>query len=197
LSGVRSQSQTEASVGETLRPRAEVSRNASVVKPNETRNAAQGPIDPVNASTRPSGFSARAATGAQARSSDDRAQFATAPNPQNEPVPDVYDDGGAPIGPSEEEEAAFLASEQDSSSHSSGVHLLATSTLASAATGVQARAAHVEDNEKQSGPLPSLEELRAKISPEVLGLMEELFRAKLTRVTRVNPRDLKEVKRSH
>jgi len=115
-------------------------------------------------------------------------------------VPEGYgDDGGAPIGPSEEEEAAFLA--EDSSSHfsggasesstlSSGVRLLATSALASAAR------VEADDNERPSGPLPSLETLRAKISPEILGLMEELFRAKLTRVVRVSERDLKEAKRS-
>jgi len=131
----------------------------------------------------------------------------TARQEDNGITPDDYDDGGAPIGPSEEEEAAFLASE-DSSSHFSGgasesstllsgVRLLATRALASAATGVQARAADVEDNEKQSGPLPNLEELRGRIAPEVLGLMEELFRAKLTRVVRVSERDLKEVKRLH
>jgi len=42
-----------------------------------------------------------------------------------------------------------------------------------------------------SGPLPSLDELRERISPKILGLMDELFRAKLTRVVRVNERDLK------
>jgi len=164
----------------------------------------------LHAPTRPNGFPALA--------HDARAQFAsvgatsaqvwTARQEDNGITPDDYDDGGAPIGPSEEEEAAFLASEDspshfsggasESSTHSSGMRLLATSALASAATGVQARAAHVvEDDEKNSGPLPNLEELRGRITPEVLGLMEELFRAKLTRVTRVSKGDLKEAKRLH
>jgi len=121
------------------------------------------------------------------RADDSRSQIEAVPNLQNETdaVPDTYDDGGAPIGPSEEEEAAFLAAE-GSSSHSFN-------------TGPLASGARVEAgvDERASGPLPSLDELRARISPEVLGLMEELFRAKLTRVVRVNQRDLKEAKRSH
>jgi len=139
---------------------------------------------------RPSGFSARATTGAQARANGERAEFAPAPNLQNEtaPGPDGYDDGGAPIGPSEEEEAAFLANEgADASSHFSGG--ASESSTRSLGTASLARA---ENDEKVSGPLPSLEELRAKISPEVLGLMEELFRAKLTRVSRVPAKVLKQ-----
>jgi len=183
---VRSRSQTEARVGETPEP-----RNASAVNPNETRSAAQGAIDPVksvNEPNRPDGFSARATTGAQARANAARDELEAAPARQNEPAPalDGYDDGGAPIGPSEEEEAAFLANESDdSSSHSQGVHLSGDVEVSA------------EDPENHSGPLPNLETLRAKISPEVLGLMEELFRAKLTRVTRVNKRDLKEAKSAH
>jgi len=90
-----------------------------------------------------------------------------------------YDDGGAPIGPSEEEESAFLA-EASSQTGYGDLEALARS----------------EDEERSAGPLPSLDELRGRIAPEVLGLMEELFRAKLTRVQRVNKRDLKEAKRS-
>jgi len=195
----------------------------------QTRSDAN-PAQPVeapkslHAPTRPNGFPAlattsvlaSATTGAQVRPNDERAPFASANaytvEPPNDrardiaPEEDYGDDDGAPVGPSEEEEAAFLAEDSsshfsdgasESSTHSSGMRLLATSALASAATGVQARAAHVEDDEKNSGPLPSLEALRGRISPEILGLMEELFRAKLTRVTRVSKRDLKEAKRLH
>jgi|GEM_PF-2857707 len=141
---------------------------------------------PVNAPPRPSGIPAWATTDAQVREKDVHSQVEPVPHLQNEmgAVPDAYDDGGAPIGPSEEEEAAFLANEGgDSSLHSAGAH------------SWDFAGARVDGDETASGPLPSLDELRAKISPEVLGLMEELFRAKLTRVTRVNPRDLKEAKR--
>jgi len=101
-------------------------------------------------------------------------------------VSEAYgNDDGAPIGPSQEEEAAFLANEAgDSSFHSTGTHAW------------ESPGARVGGDEAASGLLPSLEELRGRISPEILGLMEELFRAKLTRVVRASERDLKEAKRS-
>gem|GEM_PF-4384948 len=51
--------------------------------------------------------------------------------------------------------------------------------------------ARAEDIERAAGPLPHLDALREQVPPEILGLMEELFRAKLTRVVRVPPAALK------
>ncbi|KXU36358.1 hypothetical protein AXK12_03490 [Cephaloticoccus capnophilus] len=156
---------------------------------------------PVNEPTRPSGISAlattsgarvRAATSGAAQSDAVRDEFAAADaraivraNDRLQGIaPEAYgDDDGAPIGPSEEEEAAFLA--EDSSSHFSGG--TSESSTRSLGTRLSARV----EAEVISGPLPSLDELRERISPEILGLMDELFRAKLTRVVRVSERDLK------
>jgi len=159
----------------------------------------------VDEPTRPNGASAlaatsvlaSAATGAQARANGERAEFTTAnaytieQTNERAAAPQDYgdDDDGAPIGPSEEEEAAFLA-EEDPSSHLFGA--------ASVSRAEKAFSARVEADvaEKNFGSLPNLDELRTRIAPEILGLMEELFRAKLTRVVRVSARDLKGAKRS-
>tara|TARA_Y100000385_G_scaffold290951_1_gene366268 strand:- start:3211 stop:3546 length:336 start_codon:yes stop_codon:yes gene_type:complete len=73
----------------------------------------------------------------------------------------------APVGPSEEEESGYLASEVtlEESSWSS---------------------TEVEDED-----LPKMEDLNQRIPPKVLGQIEELFRAKFTKVQRVSEDSLK------
>ena len=83
--------------------------------------------------------------------------------------PDVEE--SAPIGPSADEEAAFLAEQRDASPAS-----------ALAAT---------EPEEETPGDLPALDELVKRIPPEVLGVMDELFRARFVKVERVAKKALK------
>lgn len=51
-----------------------------------------------------------------------------------------------------------------------------------------------EEPEEKSGAVPSLEELRKKLSSEVLDALEDLFRARWQRVIRVRKKDLPEGK---
>gem|GEM_PF-1077019 len=173
----------------------------------ENRNSPPQSLEPANAPTRPNGSSAR--------SDAEQVEFTTAAAPVPAHTPErtsVLDSGtapedhygdadGAPIGPSEEEEAAFLANEQSSTDFIGAASLSrvgeeATTSAIASASRIEVGVNGTGLDEKVSGPLPSLEDLRGRISPEVLGLMEELFRAKLTRVTRVNKRDLKGAKHS-
>ncbi|KXU36645.1 hypothetical protein AXK11_03695 [Cephaloticoccus primus] len=86
-------------------------------------------------------------------------------------------DDDVPIGPSEEEESAYLA-EEAASGYGRGA-------------GFGLSAAEGEPEATFAGPLPSLASLQEKISPATLALIDELFRAKFTRVQRVHAKDLK------
>lgn len=73
----------------------------------------------------------------------------------------------APVGPSEEEETAYLASE---------------------VTPEESSWSSVESVDED---LPKMEDLNSRIPPQVLGQIEELFRAKFTKVQRVSEDSLK------
>lgn len=77
-------------------------------------------------------------------------------------------DEGAPIGPSESEEASFLAEQR----------------AQPAAPAPGGRAAPVEEPEDRA-PLPPLDELVNRVPPAARELLEELFRAKFITVKRV------------
>ena len=78
-------------------------------------------------------------------------------------------DEGAPVGPSESEESAFLAEQRDQ-----GFGGPAPATP---------RATSPEVEEK--GPLPPLDDLVNRIPPATRELLDELFRAKFVTVKRV------------
>jgi len=91
--------------------------------------------------------------------------------PSGEPI----EEEAAPAWPGEAEEASFLAGERGSANG-------AAPTGGPAATP----APHVDTAEVADiSPPPPLEELVQRIPPEIREAMEELFRAKFTRVTRV------------
>lgn len=85
-------------------------------------------------------------------------------------------DEGAPTGPSESEESAFLAEQREQG-------FVAPSPS-------QANAASPEVEEKK-GPLPPLDDLVARIPPATRELLDELFRAKFVAVKRVPAAALK------
>lgn len=84
-------------------------------------------------------------------------------------------DEGAPVGPSESEESAFLAEQRDESY--------------GGPASAPSRAALPEVEEK--GPLPPLDDLVNRIPPATRELLDELFRAKFVTVKRVPASALK------
>ncbi len=84
-------------------------------------------------------------------------------------------DEGAPIGPSEGEESAFLA-EQRTQGY---------------ATPLPAKGQEPAAEPDDKAPLPPLEDLVNRIPPATLQLMDELFRAKFITVKRVPKAALK------
>jgi hypothetical protein len=97
-----------------------------------------------------------------------------APEPEKPAAPsgEPIEEEAAPAWPGEAEEASFLSGER------------ASSAAGAVATGSPAPAvdtAEVAD----TGQPPPLEELIQRIPSEIREAMEELFRAKFTRVTRV------------
>jgi len=88
-------------------------------------------------------------------------------------------DDDVPIGPSEEEESAYLA-EEAASGYGRGAGFASELSVAEG-----------EPEATFAGPLPSLAALQEKIPPTTLALIDELFRAKFTRVQRVHAKDLK------
>ncbi|MBI5382834.1 MAG: hypothetical protein HZA31_13120 [Opitutae bacterium] len=80
----------------------------------------------------------------------------------------------APSLPSDEAEAAYLAEARERGDE--GVDMAAA-------------LAAVEEAEEKSA-LPPLNDLVEKISPEIRDVLEDLFRAKFVRVTRVRKKDL-------
>lgn len=85
--------------------------------------------------------------------------------PQNPPGATGPEDG-APVGPSEGEEAAFLAEQR----------------TAEPAYGPRQNGAAAEE---PVGPLPPLEDLVSRIPAPTRALVDELFRAKFVTVKRV------------
>lgn len=83
------------------------------------------------------------------------------------------EDEGAPIGPSETEEMAFLGEQR----------------AAEPAGGTPEPPANGGEN---GGALPPLEELMQQIPREARDLLDELFRAKFVGVRRVRQKDLKQ-----
>ncbi len=77
---------------------------------------------------------------------------------------DYPEDDGAPVGPSEAEEAGYLAE----TTRESGV-----------------------TSQPVDEDLPKLEELTRAISPQIMKQLDELFRAQFSRVQRVDEKDLK------
>jgi hypothetical protein len=83
-----------------------------------------------------------------------------------EPAPD------APVGPSSEEEAAFLAQEREMGN-------------------VTPALMHVEKPPEERGELPPMEDLVKRIPLPTRDLLEELFRAKFVTVKRISASALK------
>ncbi len=77
-------------------------------------------------------------------------------------------DDGAPVGPSESEEASFLAEQR----------------VQPSAPTPAGRAAPADEPEDRA-PLPPLDELVNRVPPAARDLLEELFRAKFVTVKRV------------
>lgn len=87
-------------------------------------------------------------------------------------------DEGAPVGPTDGEEAAFLAEQREQGDRApSGVR---------AANGASASSEPENDT-----PLPPLDELVSRIPAATRQLMDELFRARFVTVKRVPPSALK------
>lgn len=85
-------------------------------------------------------------------------------------------DDGAPIGPSEGEEASFLAEQR----------------IASGVASAPLRDAEAEKDEPEpAGSLPPLEDLVNRIPAPTRALLDELFRAKFVTVKRVPKSALK------
>jgi hypothetical protein len=84
-------------------------------------------------------------------------------------------DDGAPVGPSEGEESAFLAEQREQGY--------------AAPTPAAAKPAAPDPDEK--APLPPLEDLVNRIPAQTRELMDELFRAKFVTVKRVPKSALK------
>lgn len=95
----------------------------------------------------------------------------SATEPTASDVPGDSDDG-APVGPSEGEEAAFLAEQREQGF-----------TPATPTRG--APAATEDEDANASAPLPPLDDLVARIPPATRQMMEELFRARFITVKRV------------
>jgi hypothetical protein len=90
-------------------------------------------------------------------------------------------DESAPVGPSESEEAAFLAEQSEQG--------YAPPRPASAANGKEPGAGEADTAEKT--PLPPLDDLVNRIPEATRQLMDELFRAKFVTVKRVPKSALK------
>lgn len=90
-------------------------------------------------------------------------------------APPVLDEG-APVGPGEGEEAAFLAEQR---------------TIEPAGMRRGANGAQADDEGDATAPLPPLEDLVNRIPAETRALMDELFRAKFVTVKRVPKSALK------
>lgn len=87
---------------------------------------------------------------------------------------DAPPDDGAPVGPSEGEEAAFLAEQRSA-----------------AEPGGPRRAEPTALDDGAGEPLPPLEDLVERIPAETRALLDELFRAKFVTVKRVPKSALK------
>lgn len=86
------------------------------------------------------------------------------------PAAETIEEDSAPVGPSDEEESAYLREE----------------------TKIPVISVPVETTQNESaGELPSLEGLVQRIPAETLKTMDELFRAKFVSVKRVSSKDLK------
>ena len=94
--------------------------------------------------------------------------------PAVEEAPVVVPVAAAPVGPSPEEEAAFLSEER-------------FQEAASAPLSVAAAA----ETEEPAGALPPLDELVARIPAPTRALIDELFRARFVTVKRVPKSALK------
>ena len=92
-----------------------------------------------------------------------------------EEVADAPTGGEAPVGPSVDEENSFLAADL-------GEPDFGRPTV---------RAVTREEDSEPTGELPDLAALNQRIPAKVLEAMDELFRAKFTRVERVSTRHLK------
>lgn len=99
---------------------------------------------------------------------------APSPEPKAEEPPVAAVEAEAPVGPSPEEEAAFLSEER-------------FQEAASAPLSVAAAA----EPEEPAGALPKLDELVNRIPAPARALLEELFRAKFVTVKRVPKAALK------
>lgn len=96
---------------------------------------------------------------------------------------DLPEEDSAPIGPTEEEESAFLANENAMGNGD------APDGRTRMAGGIALPAAGEED--EPVGGLPAMEALVKRIPAEVLSTMDELFRAKFATVQRVPKKSLK------
>lgn len=85
-------------------------------------------------------------------------------------------DDGAPVGPSEGEEASFVADQREQGFR---------------APAAASRAAASEPEPEAKAPLPPLDELVQRVPPGVRQLMDELFRANFVTVKRVPKSALK------
>lgn len=83
-------------------------------------------------------------------------------------------DEGAPVGPSEGEESAFLAEQREQGFHSPA-----------------SKAAVATEEPEEKGALPPLDDLVNRIPAATRELMDELFRAKFVTVKRVPKSALK------
>ena len=90
------------------------------------------------------------------------------------PVATSSADDGAPVGPSTEEEASFLAEQRETGGLPPPLQIARTETV-----------------EKEAGPLPPLEDLVNQIPAATRELMDQLFRAKFVTVRRIPESALK------
>ena len=90
-------------------------------------------------------------------------------------------DEGAPVGPADGEEAAFLAEQRE--------HGYSAPANGRAANGTGAGAS---DDPEDKAPLPPLDDLVNRIPAGTRQLMDELFRARFVTVKRVPKSALKE-----
>lgn len=103
------------------------------------------------------------------------ARLATGEPPEAKVTVDepVADEGDAPVGPTEAEEAAYLAEQ------------------AAAVGGPATAPASDAEAEEAPAQLPAVEELVSRIPPGAREALDELFRARFVRVQRVPRKALK------
>jgi hypothetical protein len=89
----------------------------------------------------------------------------------------IPSDEGAPVGPSETEESAFIAEQREAE--------------AAFSSPVAAQKREAEVDADPAAPLPPLEDLVNRIPTPARDLLEELFRAKFVTVKRVPKSALK------